>query len=44
MQNPNFPMIKTVLIKHPGAWSFGHSNFENLGIASDFDIRISDFP
>jgi hypothetical protein len=34
-------MFKTLLLKHQ-ARSFGHCDFENLEIVSDFEIRISD--
>ncbi len=39
IRNPNFQMFKTVFTDRAG---FGHLNFENLKIVSDFDIRISD--
>ena len=42
IRNPNFPMFKTKVLE-PYIISFGHLNFENLKIVSDFDIRYSDF-
>jgi hypothetical protein len=41
IQNPNLPMFETISLV--SSLSFGHLDFENLKIVSDFDIRISDF-
>ena len=41
IQNPNLPMFETISLV--SNLSFGHLDFENLKIVSDFDIRISDF-
>ena len=41
IQNPNLPMFETISLV--SNLSFGHLDFKNLKIVSDFDIRISDF-